>query len=186
MRKYDTTFIIDGTFDQTQREALIGKFEASLKKLGAEIIRIVRWGQRELAYVVKKRTHGYYVIFYYSADPSMIKPFENELKLNESILRFMTLVTDGKHPDYIRDETIAPASGTVAAESVAIAEDEIELPEELPEEETDTIDELSDDEAIDGDDENDESGEEALDGDSDSDDNEPDENDDADDTKEVE
>jgi small subunit ribosomal protein S6 len=104
MRKYDTTFIIDGTLQEAAREAIIERFTGILQKLGAEIDQIVRWGQRTMAYEMKKRTHGYYVIFYYHAEPSMIAAFERDLRLHENILRFMTLIYEGKHPEYIRDE----------------------------------------------------------------------------------
>ena len=106
MKKYDTTFVIDGKLGVDDREDLIEKFRSSLEKLGGNIDRIVRWGIRTLAYEIKKRYRGYYVIFYYTADPSIIKPFERELGINENVLRHMTLIFDGKHPSYIVDEGI--------------------------------------------------------------------------------
>ncbi len=130
IRKYDTTFIIDGNLAEAQRQALIDRFAASLNRLGGEMDQIVRWGLRTLAYPINKRTHGYYVIFYYNAEPTVIKQFERELRLNENILRFMTLLYEGKHPEYIRDETVS--------ESVAAAAKEIgEMAEEIESEEID-------------------------------------------------
>jgi small subunit ribosomal protein S6 len=104
MRKYDTTFIIDGSLGSSERETLIEKYKSIIEKSGGSVDRIVRWGMRSLAYVIKKRSQGYYVIFYYSAEPSLIKALEREMRINENILRYMTLVFDGKHPDYISDE----------------------------------------------------------------------------------
>ena len=104
MRKYDSTFIIDGTLGVDEREALIEKFQSSLEKFGGKIDRIVRWGERTLAYEIKKRNLGYYVIFYYSADPSVIEKFERELRINENILRYMTVIFDGNYPSYIVGE----------------------------------------------------------------------------------
>jgi len=106
MRKYDTTYIVNGTLDANDREALIEKFSDSLKKKGGKIERIIRWGMRTLSYEINKRNRGYYVILYYSADPSIIKSFERELSINESVLRYITLVFDGEHPSYIIDEGI--------------------------------------------------------------------------------
>lgn len=113
-RKYDTTFIIDGNLPDAERQALIERFAGSLKKFGGNLDQVVRWGLRTLAYPINKRTHGYYVIFYYLADPAIIAQFERELRLNESILRYMTLVYDGKHPEYIRDES-APDSAVLTS-----------------------------------------------------------------------
>ena len=107
MRRYETTFIIDGLLNETDREAIIRKYESFLKKQGVEIERIIRWGKRFLAYEIKKRTQGYYIIFYYTANPSIISSFHHDLSINENILRFMTLIFDGKYPEYIRDETVS-------------------------------------------------------------------------------
>ena len=104
MRKYDTTFIIDGQLKEEDREAIISNFEKSLKKLGAEVEQIVRWGMRHLAYEIKKRTQGYYVIFYYTTEPANIKSFHRDLRINEHILRHMTIHFDGNHPEYIKEE----------------------------------------------------------------------------------
>ncbi len=103
MRKYETTFIVDGMVNDEEREAVIKRFETSLEKHGGEIERVVRWGMRQLAYEIKKRDRGYYVIFYYTASPSVIAPFHRELDINDLILRYLTLQSDGKHPEYIRE-----------------------------------------------------------------------------------
>ncbi len=145
MTQYDTTFIIDGALEQAQRESLIEKYEKSLKKLGGKFDRTVRWGLRELAYEIKKCTHGYYVMFYYNAEPAVIKKFESELNLNEHILRYMTLLFDGKHPDHIKDETgqiteavakddIPEPPETLKEESIEVSDDDVsEIVEDKPE-----------------------------------------------------
>lgn len=104
MEKYDATFVIDGKLGVDERNALIEKFQSSLEKLGGKIDRIVRWGKRTLAYEIKKCNLGYYVIFYYSAEPSIIEKFERELRINENILRYMTIIFDGNYPSYIVDK----------------------------------------------------------------------------------
>lgn len=118
MKQYDTTFIIDSTLDQQQREKLIERFENSVQKLGGTVNRVVRWGMREFAYAINKQSRGYYVIFYYSVEPSAVNPFENQLRLNEHVLRYMTIAFDGKHPDYIRDE-VKQAAETVKVDEPA-------------------------------------------------------------------
>ena len=152
MKQYDTTFIIDGSLDQAQRENLIDKFEKSLEKFGGKLDRTVRWGLRELAYEINKRTHGYYVMFYFNAEPSVIKSFESELNLNENILRYMTLLFDGKHPDYIKDETGQDKEATASKvipepekeENIEVSDDELSDDDVSDDDVTD--DDVSDDE----------------------------------------
>lgn len=153
MRKYETTFIISGAVNDTERENIIVRFEKLLTGKGAVIERIVRWGKRQLAYEIEKQTRGYYVIFYYEADPAIIRSFHHEMDINERILRYMSLKSDGKHPDYIRDEgePSESSSETVSTiEDSVIEDDDIEIDDEI-ENDDDDIDGMSDDD-IDNDD----------------------------------
>jgi len=144
MKKYDTTFIIDGSLGVDEREAIIGKFSKSLEKLGGNIDQIVRWGQRTLAYEINKKSQGYYVILYHNSDPAIIKTIERELGLNENILRYMTVVFDGKHPDYIRDQGIkseVPFYSKPKPQVSEIAKIEVEAGEDEVPEDALTVDE---------------------------------------------
>ena len=151
MRKYDTTFIIGGSLSVEERESLIEKFKSALEKIGGKVDRIVRWGMRTLAYQIKKSSQGYYVIFYYEADPLTIKTFERELRINENVLRYMTLVFDGKHPEYIPDEEIRRSgvshsepvvSAAAATEDVSSVEEVIEEDYDINEEDEDVEEDL--------------------------------------------
>jgi small subunit ribosomal protein S6 len=168
VNQYDTTFIINGDLGQKEREAIILQARDSLVKKGADINRIVRWGMRTLAYEIKKKTRGYYVIYYYCAPPAIIKDFERELRLNENILRYMTIKSDGIHPSYIpdegepgstpitvaipeiRDEATVVAEAPAEQESIPGAEEQIGGDEEFTDESLDETD-LSDDLEIDED-----------------------------------
>jgi len=118
MRTYETTFIISGAVSETNREAIIARYEKQLTDNGAEFKRIARWGKRQLAYPINKQSRGYYVIYYYDADPAIINPMHREMDLNEQILRYMTLISDGIHPDYVRDEGTPDESTTTASTPV--------------------------------------------------------------------
>ena len=142
MRKYETTYIIDGSVSDTDREALIEKIENVLTGNGAEIDRTVRWGKRQLAYEIKKQSRGYYVILYYNAEPSVISTFHHELDLNERILRYLTLHSDGKHPDYIRDAGISTDLSDVPEETSEITESIEDIGEDSLEAYVDTVENI--------------------------------------------
>ena len=126
MRKYDTTYIVSGALDRDRREAIIAKYVSALEGFGGKIDRVVRWGMRDLAYSINKQKHGYYVICYYDAEPEIITLFEDELRLDENILRYMTILFEGSHPDYIRDETAAEERTREVSPVVEPAEDIVE------------------------------------------------------------
>ncbi len=143
MRKYETTYIIDGSVSDTDREALIEKIENVLTGNGSEIDRTVRWGKRQLAYEIKKQSRGYYVILYYNAEPSVISSFHHELDLNERILRYLTLLSDGKHPDYIRDAGISTDMSAAPQKAPEIAESSEDTEEEPLGADEDTVENIS-------------------------------------------
>lgn len=157
MRTYETLFIINGSISDNDRETIIARFDKLLADKGAEMLRTVRWGKRQLAYEIKKQTRGYYVIFYFNADPGIIRSYHREMDINENILRYMTLQSDGKHPDYIRDEgepSDVQVSSEITGETVSEEigdeneniDEDIDLDEEITiDEDVDLDDDIADD-----------------------------------------
>ena len=52
------------------------------------------WGLRSLAYRIKKNRKGHYMLLGLDAPPASITEMERQLRLNEDVLRFMTLRVD--------------------------------------------------------------------------------------------
>jgi small subunit ribosomal protein S6 len=52
------------------------------------------WGLRSLAYRIKKNRKGHYILLGLDAAPASIFEMERQLRLNEDILRFMTIRVD--------------------------------------------------------------------------------------------
>ncbi|MDR1759615.1 MAG: 30S ribosomal protein S6 [Fibrobacter sp.] len=102
MKQYETMVIIDAMISD---EAIASEVQAISDKISqaGEVIRRDDWGKRKMAYQIKKKTHGYYVIFYYKADVAVISALETAFKLNENILRWMTLV-DYPMTDIVYDQ----------------------------------------------------------------------------------
>ena len=48
------------------------------------------WGKRRLAYDIRKQREGTYAVLEVSAEPSTVKEFERQLRLNENVLRFLS------------------------------------------------------------------------------------------------
>ena len=91
MRQYETMVIIDAMISDDAINAEVENIGAMITNGGGEILRRDDWGKRKLAYTINKRQHGYYVIFYYKAEASVVANMEAALKLNENALRWMTL-----------------------------------------------------------------------------------------------
>ena len=70
--------------------ALLIKVQETLKSLGGEVGKAESWGKRRLAYDIRKQREGTYAVFEVSAEPSTVKEFERQLRLNENVLRFLS------------------------------------------------------------------------------------------------
>ncbi len=91
MRQYETMVIIDAMISDDAIKAEIETIAANITSGNGEILRRDDWGKRKLAYSINKRQHGFYVIFYYKAEVATVAAMEAALKLNENVLRWMTL-----------------------------------------------------------------------------------------------
>jgi small subunit ribosomal protein S6 len=90
LKPYEILVIVDPRPTDEDVAALLTQLEEQVKSLGAEITKVENWGKRRLAYDIVKQREGTYAIFEVSAEPSTIKEFERQLRLNEQVLRFMS------------------------------------------------------------------------------------------------
>ncbi len=91
MRKYETIFVVDSLLKSEEIDSIINKYERFISANGGKIETIDRWGKKRLAYEIKKRQYGYYVLIRFDGPPTMIKQLEREYRLNEAILRYKTI-----------------------------------------------------------------------------------------------
>jgi len=87
MRRYELTVIFPLEEDQHKagRELLL----SDLKSNGVEIEKTDELQDRDLAYEIKKRKRGKYVLFVIKADPAKITVLDRIFKLNANLLKFL-------------------------------------------------------------------------------------------------
>ncbi len=112
MKQYETMVIIDAMISDDAIQAEIQKINDLIVKAG-EVVRRDDWGKRKMAYQIKKKTHGFYVIFYYKAETSVVAEIDRVLKLDENVLRWMTLV------DYPMSEVVYDQNQAQSTEEIA-------------------------------------------------------------------
>ncbi len=96
MRIYETTIVIDSFLKNEEIENLVNKTKTFIENNGGEIIKITDRGKKRLAYEIKRRQYGNYYHIVYSAPPTLPKLLEREFKLEEAILRYLTVILDKK------------------------------------------------------------------------------------------
>ena len=87
MRRYELTVIFPLEEDQQKegREHLLNDLAAN----GVEIEKTDETGDRDLAYEIKKRKRGKYVLFTIKSEPSKITHLDRVFKLNPNLLKYL-------------------------------------------------------------------------------------------------
>jgi small subunit ribosomal protein S6 len=93
MRQYELMVVFPLEEDQHQagRELLLNDLNAN----GAEIEKTDEIGDRDLAYEVKKRRRGRYVLFTLKLDPGKLTVLDRVFKLNTHILKYLFVRVEG-------------------------------------------------------------------------------------------
>ena len=117
-RRYETVYIFDSALEEPQVNEKLTKFHALLTKDGkGTITNVSHWGKRTLAYRLKKKDTGYYVIAQYDAPGELLTEYERAVNLDDSVLRFLVVVAP---PEVVRPVVAA----VVTAPEIEEAEEE--------------------------------------------------------------
>ncbi len=93
MKRYEGMFLFDNAavHEWSEMEAEVKRL---FERIEAEPLVCVKFDERKLAYEIKRRKRGTYVLTYFDADPQRITALELDARLSEVILRLLVLQTD--------------------------------------------------------------------------------------------
>lgn len=94
MNQYEAMFVFDPTFGGSFEncEAEIGRL---MERAKGQVILSRKWDERRLAFRIKGRKRGIYVLTYFNAPADSIASLEHDAKLSEHILRMLVLRAEG-------------------------------------------------------------------------------------------
>ena len=96
MNQYETVFILTPVLSDEQMKETVAKFKKLLTDNGAEILNEEAWGLKKLAYAIEKKTSGFYCLFEYKGDSTLVDTLETGFRRDEKVIRYMTVKLD-KH-----------------------------------------------------------------------------------------
>ena len=91
---YESVFIARQDISPAQAEALADTFTGILKERGGDVTKREYWGLRSISYRIKKNRKGHYILLNVDAPPAAVQEMERNMRLNEDVLRFMTVRVD--------------------------------------------------------------------------------------------
>jgi ribosomal protein S6 len=93
MNKYETIFLIKDDITEEQRNEVVSEIRKYLEKNG-KVSEEENLGKKKLAYEVKKYEYAYYYVINFTGKASIIPELERKYRINENILKFITIKKD--------------------------------------------------------------------------------------------
>ncbi len=119
MRHYENLVIVKPTLTEEETKASIAAIEEVLTSNGAEIIARDEMGTKKLAYPIQKSERGHFHVVYYTMAPSSIVEVERRFRINEDLLRFVTIKYDSKREVTAWKDLVAKTEKKAAAKTAA-------------------------------------------------------------------
>jgi small subunit ribosomal protein S6 len=91
MYDYETLTVLHPDLGEPGAKEMLQRIRGILEGGRAQIKKVDEWGMRELAYSIGKQRRGFYVLVEYSSEPTAVTELERQLKLNDQVLRFITV-----------------------------------------------------------------------------------------------
>ena len=129
MKMYEGLFLVDSADAAADWSGTVGVIEKVLSRADAEVVSLNKWDERKLAYDVKGRGRGTYLLAYFKCGPDKVTSIERDVQLSEQIIRVMILTTDRMSEDDIAKDTPAAVMEKAAAEAEVKAAEAAKLAE---------------------------------------------------------
>jgi small subunit ribosomal protein S6 len=137
MRRYDLIFIVQPDLSDEETKAVADRYLQILETQQGTVIKTEDWGKRRLAYDIKKQSRGHYFLVDFYGPGTMVKEIERNLKIDDNILKFLTVKTrDPFDPETLEEER--KKEQLLQETQIASDEAEPEVTSEPDEEENDS------------------------------------------------
>ena len=151
MRRYETFVIVDPDLSQEQREQVVQRVEDLITQMDGYLVITDEWGERKLAYDIKKRSRGYYVRFDYCGLSPLVNEIERFFRIDDRALKYMTVLLDkAVDLEKVKEEKAEAESKAAIEEAPAESSPKVETApvEEAPAEDTAVADAPAEDTTV--------------------------------------
>jgi small subunit ribosomal protein S6 len=150
LRRYETILIAHVDLSEDELSALITRYGGIVTGQKGILVKVERWGKRRLAYMIGKQARGFYILMDYAGATEVVNELERNLKIDDKILKFMTVlkaervdrealekeIADALQKDEKKEAPVPaapeanPATAAAEADTAGAAKDEPSAPEE--------------------------------------------------------
>ena len=139
MRYYETIYIVDPNLENLVLDKTMDEISKELEKTESKLINHRIWGKKRLAYQIDKQKYGTYVLLQFEeGNQEKMIDFSTWMKLNNSIIRHMTVLLDVKPELYVeeskKEEPVANVSNATVKDDAQLGKESAEEVDSKPEE----------------------------------------------------
>jgi len=90
MNKYESVVIINPNVVEEELKSLIEKFSTLINSDG-KVEKVEELGKKKLAYEINKKSEGFYVVYDFEANPSLIAELERNYRITDDVIKFIVV-----------------------------------------------------------------------------------------------
>ncbi len=100
LNHYETVFILTPVLSDEQMKETAAKYKDLLVNENAKIVNEELWGMRKLAYTIEKKSSGFYILFEFEAEPTIVEKLHTQFRRDEKVIRYLTTKLDKYATEY--------------------------------------------------------------------------------------
>jgi len=105
MSFYETLYIVDPNLENKSLEKTMNEIGKELEKTKSKIINHRVWGKKRLAYSIERQKYGSYILLQFEGgDQQKMVEYDTWMRLNNSVLRHMTVLLNDKPDIYVEEK----------------------------------------------------------------------------------
>lgn len=93
-RPYEVMYILDSRLDEEAQKQINTRVSDTIAKIGGTIEKSENLGRKRLAYPIKKRTDGVYMLTHFEGDSRSLKELNRVMNITEGLLRHLVVRRD--------------------------------------------------------------------------------------------
>src|SRR6202012_3137291 len=93
-RSYEIMFIVRPDVEEAELDKIVETFSGYVPGGGGGVKQTEKMGPRRLAYTVQRFNDGFYILLIVDAPASLISEVERRLRVNEQVIKFITVRMD--------------------------------------------------------------------------------------------
>ena len=133
MRRYETIIILDPDISEDGRAPVFDRISDTISQGNGFLVLRDDWGNRKLAYEIKKKPRGFYTRFDFCGTGTIVDEIERFCRIDDRVMKYLTvLIDEAADVDKIKEEAERAESEKKKAELAKAQTAEETPPSDVP------------------------------------------------------